>query len=86
MEVVPKRHRILPAQCLGVPPQLLIDPQGRAEGRSPFAGGLGVSPNSTNLPPRMGARGLKRVLRQPQTPGSILLHLFVMSFPRSLSS
>jgi hypothetical protein len=34
-------------------------PQGRAEGRSPFTEGLGVSPNFPTLPPRVGARGLK---------------------------
>jgi hypothetical protein len=34
--------------------------QGCAEGPSPFAEGLGVSPNSILLPPRVGVRGLKR--------------------------
>ncbi len=34
-------------------------PQGCAEGRSPFAGGLGVSPNSPISPQEWGTRGLK---------------------------
>jgi len=33
--------------------------QGCAEGRSPFAEGLGVSPIFPSLPTRLGARGLK---------------------------
>ena len=38
-----------------------VSPRGCAEGRSPFAEGLGVSPNSVNLPPRVGVGGLKKV-------------------------
>ena len=43
-------------------------PQECAEGRSPFAEGLGVSPNSLILPPRVGdQRGLKTMLDTAST-------------------
>jgi len=38
---------------------------GSAEGQSPFAGGLGVSPNS-KIPPRLGDKGgWKEINKQP---------------------
>jgi hypothetical protein len=50
-------------------------PQGCAEGRSPFAGALGVSPNSPN-PPKSGGRGLKAILIQSLTCVALLLSPF----------
>jgi len=44
-----RREKVLPAAI----------PHGCAEGRSPFAEGLGVSPNFLALPPRMGAKGVE---------------------------
>jgi hypothetical protein len=64
---IEESRRKSPAWVCGVPVgaslrlALTRVPKGCAEGRSPFAEGLGVSPSFSTIPPRLGARGLKRI-------------------------